>query len=49
LQQSNATSSCVKVHSIQGLGEIRPAATMQYVPRLLFDELLVNIDAVAIR
>lgn len=31
------------------LGEIRPAATMLYVPRLLNEELLVEIDAVAVR
>lgn len=31
------------------LGDIRPAATMLYVPRLLSKELLVEIDAVAVR
>jgi len=31
------------------LGEIRPAATMLYVPRLLSDDVLVEIDAVAVR
>lgn len=31
------------------LGDIRPAATMLYVPRLLGEELLVEIDAVAVR
>ena len=31
------------------LGDIRPAATMLYVPRLLSEELLVEIDVVAVR
>lgn len=31
------------------LGDIRPAATMLYAPRLLSPELLVEIDAIAVR
>jgi enamine deaminase RidA (YjgF/YER057c/UK114 family) len=31
------------------LGDIRPAATMYYVPRLLSDELLVEVEAIGVR
>jgi len=31
------------------LGDIRPAATMLYVPRLLSEDLFVEIDAIAVR